>query len=131
MPIFIVYFVLFVHSLLNDIKNKKLAPGNIEKYIVKNETIICAFTDQMAYYSSIEDAFLKINRAKNKKFIFSAIQINSIDSDVSDNNFINLERIVLIYRSIVRESELWLCGHTDQCKQIPYDQYSSQRRNSE
>lgn len=117
---------MFVHSFLRDIKNKKLKPGDIVEYNVKSELIICAFTNQTAYYSSIEDAFFKINRAKNA--IYLAIQTNPIGSDVSDDNFIHLKRIVLIYRSIAHQyqSELWLCGQIGQNQTFPYDQYCSQ-----
>ncbi|VVC44083.1 Hypothetical protein CINCED_3A004486 [Cinara cedri] len=105
----------FKENLLKDIKNRKLNPGNITEYHVNNEVIFCVFTNQNEYFTSIEEAFLKINNKKKLKYIYSAIQSGPMEDYV--------ERIVLIYRSTVKNSELWLCGHPGQGNQLTYEKY--------
>lgn len=102
------------------IKNKKCNPGTIKRYIIENKKINCAFISQNAPYSSIEKAFKRINRlVKNDEFL--AIQNGPIKLT---KNWKHTSRMVLILRSIINNSELWLCGDTRQTKEkISYDDY--------
>lgn len=103
--------------------NKKLEPGDIRKYIVNNEIIICVFYYPRANYSCIEDAFLKIRRL-NKSYRYLAIQSGSIEDD---DNFKHIAKIVLIIRSVMKPCELWLCGGDTK---MFYDQYCKNKRYS-
>lgn len=112
---------LFVHSLLKDI-TKKLKPGDIKQYCVKKEMIICAFI-KPSEYTTIEEAFKNIKHSL-KEYRYLAIQNDLIQSDDSFNH---ISRIVLILRSIINNSELWLCGYADQKHNSSYDDYCRTR----
>lgn len=108
--------------MLNDIKNKELNPGDIAQYPVNDEMIICVFIKAQSYYSCLEDAFRKIHRS-TKDYIYMAIQSGPIDYHPKQISW-----IVLIYRSIFNNSELWLCGDSDLTSNIYYDQYCRNKR---
>lgn len=104
---------------------KELKPGDIKQYNVKNEIIICAFVKSSEnYYTSVEKAFKNIKRLKLKSYRYLAIQSNLIQSD---DTFNHISRIVLILRSIITNSEFWLCGDTNQKYHSSYDDYCRNR----
>ncbi|KAL4122999.1 hypothetical protein QTP88_015232 [Uroleucon formosanum] len=111
----------FKEKLLRDVKNKMPEPGEILSYNVKNEVIICMFTSVNTYYSSIENGFISIGHTF-KKYKYLAIESGPID--YSSDNFQHISWIVLISRSVIRSSELWLCGDVKQKNyQVYYDEY--------
>lgn len=106
----------------------KLNPGDIQIYNVKNEVIICAFIKQSEhYYTSLEKVFENIKGYIKSSYRYLAIQSGSVQSD---NTFNHIARVVLILRSIIHNSELWLCGDGDQTHKQPYDDYCRNRRQS-
>jgi hypothetical protein len=106
--------------MLNDAKKKKINPGDMIPYVVNKEKIICVFTNQTEYYSNIENAFVKIKNS-NKSYRYFAFQSGPIKPA---ENFKHISWVVLILRSIINNSELWLCGDTDQPEdKTLYDQY--------
>jgi len=79
------------------------------------------FITKNAYYSSLESGFKHINRT-SKDYKYMAIQSGSIDE--SSNNIEHISWIVLIFRSVIYSSELWLCGDVKlRSDKVPYDQY--------
>lgn len=109
------------HRLLVDVENKKCKPGGIISYDINKEKIICVFTSQTSYYSCLEEAFIEIKK-KVKGYRYFAFQSGQIKPA---ENFKHISWIVLILRSIINDSELWLTGDTDQSEvQVSYDQYS-------
>lgn len=105
---------------MNDVKKKKFSPGDMIQYVVHNEKIICVFTSKTEYYSNIENAFVKIKNS-SKSYRYFAFQSGPIKPA---ENFKHISWVVLILRSIINNSELWLCGDTDQSGDIVlYDQY--------
>lgn len=119
--------MLFVHSLLKDIKNYKYNPGDITHYSVNNEDIFCGFIKQNDY-SSLEEAFKNIlNFSSKKRYMYMAIQSGSIGSG---DKFKYIAQMVLILRSISSFSELWLCGDSTQTTCKPYDLYCRSIRDS-
>lgn len=86
------------------------------------------FTTQSAYYSSIENGFKTIAH-RIKRYNYLAIQSGSID--YPSDNFQHIYWIVLISRSVIYSSELWLCGDVKQTKyQVQYDEYCKNVQNS-
>lgn len=86
-------------------------PGDIKIYKVDNEVIICIFTTQTAYYSSVEKGFKNLKLQTTNQYKFMALQ--SGPTELRDN-FQHTLWIVLIWRSIFTNSELWLCGDPKQ-----------------
>lgn len=80
------------------------------------------FTSQTKYYSNLEKAFEKIKKTiKNKDYRYFALQSGPIGLG---ENFKHISWTVLILRSIINYSELWLCGDTDQSEEkVIYDQF--------
>lgn len=78
------------------------------------------FTTQTSYYSSLEKGFLEIKHQTNKHFKYMAIQSGPIGFN---DNFQRILWTVLIWRSIINNSELWLCGDPEQKHGTVYDQY--------
>ncbi|CAI6373290.1 unnamed protein product [Macrosiphum euphorbiae] len=111
----------FKKNLLSDIRNKKPNPGDITEYNVKNEYIICIFTTENTYYGSLENGFKTIQK-KYKEYKYLAIQSDLID--YPSDNFQRISWIVLISRSVIHSSELWLCGDAKQNNyKVNYDEY--------
>eukprot|EP00102_Acyrthosiphon_pisum_P016859 XP_008187976.1 PREDICTED: uncharacterized protein LOC100166845 isoform X2 [Acyrthosiphon pisum] len=111
----------FKENLLRDIRNKKPDPGDIKIYNVKNEVITCIFTTENTYYGSLENGFKTIDHTL-KGYKYLAIQSDSID--YPSDNFQRISWIVLISRSIIHSSELWLCGDVKQNNyKVYYDEY--------
>jgi len=79
------------------------------------------FITQNAYYTSLEIGFKHINQI-SKNYKYMAIQSGSIDEP--SYNFEKISWTVLILRSVIYFSELWLCGDVKQTSdKVPYDQY--------
>ncbi|XP_060862340.1 uncharacterized protein LOC132939272 isoform X2 [Metopolophium dirhodum] len=111
----------FKENLLKDIRNKKPDPGDIKNYNVKNEVIICIFTTENTYYGSLENGFKTIDH-NFKGYKYLAIQSDPID--YPSDNFQRISWIVLISRSVIHSSELWLCGDVKQNNyKVYYDEY--------
>jgi hypothetical protein len=95
---------------LEDIRSKNLKPGDITTYFIKKEKIICVFTSQTSYWTSLEKAFINIkNVIKSYRCIaYQCGPINEADDCKHE------KQMVMILRSIMYGSELWLCGNTQQ-----------------
>lgn len=79
------------------------------------------FTSVNTYYSSLENGFISI-RHKFKKYKYLAIESGPID--YPSDNFQHISWIVLISRSVIHYSELWLCGDVKQENyKVYYDEY--------
>jgi len=79
------------------------------------------FTTENTYYGSLENGFNTINRTI-KRYKYLAIQSGPID--YPSDNFQHISWIVLILRSVIRSSELWLCGDVQQKNyRVYYDEY--------
>jgi len=78
------------------------------------------FTTKNAFYGSLENGFITIcNEVKGYKYL--AFQTDSID--YPSDHFQHISCIVLIARSVLRSSELWLCGDAKQNNTVYYDEY--------
>ncbi|XP_022180610.1 uncharacterized protein LOC111040854 isoform X2 [Myzus persicae] len=107
-------------NLLRYVKDKKLDPGDIKRFDVKNEIIFCIFTTQSTYYGSLENGFKEINKIKN----YNYLAIESGPIDYPSDKFQHISWIVLIFRSVIHFSELWLCGNVKQSEtHVFYDEY--------
>ncbi|XP_025424426.1 uncharacterized protein LOC112693534 [Sipha flava] len=114
----------FKEKLMKDIKTKALKPGDVTSYFIKKENIHCLFTSQSAYYSSLEKGFLTIKNYVRRSYRNFAIQSGPIKPTAY---FKHISRIVLLLRSIIYGSELWLCGDSDQTNEkVVYEHYCKQ-----
>jgi hypothetical protein len=87
---------------------------------MNKERINCLFISPTAYYSSLEKGFTNIKKhiRSYKHFVFQSGPIKPAD------NFKHISRMVLIMRSIIYSSELWLCGDKDLTKETEvFDTY--------
>lgn len=119
---------MFICSFLRDVKNMKFEPGEIKVYTVNNEKIICVSIQQDIFYSSIEEGFKKIGfSTKSNNYLYLAIQCDFNNS--CDYDFKHLEWIVLIFRSVCKNCELWICGYNNVKEIINYDEYRRSMNN--
>jgi hypothetical protein len=87
---------------------------------MNKERINCLFISPTAYYSSLEKGFTNMKKyiRSYRHFVFQSGPIKSAE------NFKHISRMVLIMRSIIYSSELWLCGDKDLTKETEvYDTY--------
>uniref|UniRef100_A0A2S2QR77 O-acetyl-ADP-ribose deacetylase n=1 Tax=Sipha flava TaxID=143950 RepID=A0A2S2QR77_9HEMI len=110
----------FKERLLRDIRSNQFSPGDVTSYFMNKERINCLFISPTAYYSSLEKGFTNIKKhiRSYKHFVFQSGPIKPAD------NFKHISRMVLIMRSIIYSSELWLCGDKDLTKETEvFDTY--------
>lgn len=97
--------------LMKDIKNKILNPGDVTTYFIKNDRINCLFTSMSAYYGSLEKGFITINNYIKSNYRNFAVQSGPIKPIA---NCKHISWTVLILRSIIYGSQLWLCNDSDE-----------------
>ena len=106
---------------MKDITNKTLNPGDVTTYFIKNERINCLFISESAYYSSVEKGFITMRNYIRSNYRNYAIQSGPIKPSAT---FKHISRFVLVVRSVIYGSELWLCGDNDQTNEKHvYEQY--------
>lgn len=112
--------------LKSDIDVKPVAPGDVLVYHINSEAVFCIFIKPVnknpSYYQCMEDAFNKMQT------IVSGYRYLGIQQGPVYTRFayeVICRKLVLLQTIFTNHnSEVWLCGHTENYRAFQYNQYS-------
>jgi len=134
-------YFLKIYRFLQDINVKPMAPGDLLTYQIDTEIVFCILikpcNENPSYFRCLEKAFQKM-KSQLTGYRYLGVQQDPLNHNY---NLPSLSRNLYLLKTIFsnRNAEIWVCGDTEQHKELQYQQYKkivsdaiqmNQKRNS-